>query len=73
MADIFTDHMVLQQEVDAPIWGWARPNTEVTIATSWSDQFHTYSNDSGKWETTMKIPKTDAQPSGRIYPKIFLK
>jgi sialate O-acetylesterase len=62
VADIFTDHMVLQQEADAPIWGWARPNTAVTIATPWSDQIRTYSNDSGKWKTTIRTPKTDAQP-----------
>jgi sialate O-acetylesterase len=62
VADIFTNHMVLQQEVAAPIWGWARPNTEITISTSWSAQVHTYSNDLGKWKITMRTPKTDAQP-----------
>ena len=25
VADIFTDHMVLQQEADVIIWGWAKP------------------------------------------------
>ncbi len=62
VADIFTDHMVLQQEADVIIWGWARPNTEITIATSWTDQVYTYSDNSGTWETTIRTPKTDAQP-----------
>ena len=62
VADIFTDHMVLQQEADVIIWGWARPNTEITIATSWTDQVYTLSDNSGTWETTIRTPKTDAQP-----------
>ena len=62
LADIFTDHMVLQQEADVPIWGSARPNTAVTIAIPWSDQVRTYSNDSGKWKATIRTPKTDAKP-----------
>ena len=62
VADIFTDHMVLQQEADVIIWGWAKPNTEITIATSWNDQVYTFSDNSGTWETTIRTPKTDAQP-----------
>lgn len=30
LAQIFQDHMVLQQGKPCPIWGWADPNTEVT-------------------------------------------
>ena len=28
---IFGDHMVLQQKTEAPVWGWADPDEEVTV------------------------------------------
>jgi sialate O-acetylesterase len=33
---IFADHMVLQQQTDAALWGKAEPNAKVTITTTWS-------------------------------------
>ena len=30
-AKIFTDHCVLQREMSVPVWGWAVPNSEVTL------------------------------------------
>lgn len=34
---IFGNNMVLQQQTDAVIWGWARPGERVRIKGSWSD------------------------------------
>ena len=31
----FHDHMVLQRETEAPVFGWARPRAEVTLRASW--------------------------------------
>ena len=28
----FTDHMVLQREMAAPVWGWANPGEEITVS-----------------------------------------
>lgn len=29
---LFSDHMVVQAGVAVPVWGWAAPNEEVTVA-----------------------------------------
>ena len=33
LAKIFSDCMVLQQQTDAPIWGWAKPSAKVEPAS----------------------------------------
>ena len=30
-AKIFTDHVVLQRDMPVPVWGWAEPNTAVSV------------------------------------------
>lgn len=36
VAPVFSDHMVLQRETSAPVWGWARPGERVTVRGSWT-------------------------------------
>lgn len=36
VAHIFSDHMVLQRETDAPVWGWGEPGKTVTVLPSWN-------------------------------------
>lgn len=31
LGSLFTDHMVVQQGVRVPVWGWAEPGTEVSV------------------------------------------
>ena len=35
VAHIFSDHMVLQRETFAPMWGWGEPGKTVTVEPSW--------------------------------------
>ncbi|MDR1950976.1 MAG: hypothetical protein LBP96_01955, partial [Bacteroidales bacterium] len=35
MPAIFSDNMVLQQQSQVDVWGWAKPNTNVSIVGSW--------------------------------------
>ena len=57
LAGVFTNHMVLQQQTDAAIWGKANPNAEVQIKPSWNDQVTTTTaNENGKWKTNIKTP-----------------
>ena len=35
VAHIFSDHMVLQRETTAPVWGWGEPGKTVTVTPSW--------------------------------------
>ena len=57
LAGMFANHMVLQQQTDAAIWGKAKPDAEVRIKASWSDQVtKTRSNENGEWKTRIKTP-----------------
>lgn len=38
LASLFQDNMVLQQQSNAPIWGWAEPHSEIHIYTSWNNK-----------------------------------
>lgn len=54
---IFGDHMVLQQQRNAAIWGWATPLKKVTITNSWDRQkYSTTADASGKWKIQMSTP-----------------
>ncbi|PHI20760.1 hypothetical protein CEQ90_06835 [Lewinellaceae bacterium SD302] len=56
--ETFTDHAVLQRNVDHPIWGWAEPKAKVTL-TFKGEEFKTKADENGKW--MLKLP---AQPVG---------
>ena len=55
---IFTDHLVLQQQSDVVLWGWAGPSEELTITASWNkfDPMKTKTLNTGIWKTTLKTP-----------------
>ncbi|MBQ1673343.1 MAG: sialate O-acetylesterase, partial [Bacteroidales bacterium] len=36
LAHVFSDHMVLQRETTAPVWGWGEPGKTVSVTTSWN-------------------------------------
>jgi len=45
---LFTDHMVLQREMNAPVWGTDKPGTTVTVSVAGQTQ-STKAADDGKW------------------------
>ncbi|MCB9898248.1 MAG: hypothetical protein H6825_09620 [Planctomycetes bacterium] len=54
---ILGDHMVLQRNADAPLWGWCAPGARVDVSASWSSQAslaHATADASGRWETTLR-------------------
>jgi len=54
---IFGDHMVLQQQTDAAIWGTATARSKVEVITSWNNQSYSTKADSdGKWKLKVKTP-----------------
>ena len=57
LPSFFGDHMVLQQQTNAAIWGLDNPNTKITVTGSWGEEQITTSNDEGKWKTFLKTPK----------------
>jgi hypothetical protein len=58
---IISDHMVLQQDVAAPVWGWAEPGEEVTVAIAGQSQT-TKADADGKWMVKLAKLKTMAEP-----------
>lgn len=63
LAAIFGDNMVLQQQSNTPLWGWATPNVQVRIKTSWDKRNYTTQSDaSGKWRINLSTPKADGIP-----------
>ena len=60
---VIGDNMVLQQQTDARLWGWAKPGKTVTVSTSWSDQKVTAkAGKDGKWLVKVRTPKAGYEP-----------
>ncbi len=65
---VFSNNMVIQRDMPAPIWGWAAPNEAITISVLRQDvesEVDTYivkADEKGNWRTTLK-----ATPAGGPY------
>ncbi len=54
---VFGDHMVFQQNADAPIWGWAAPGEPVTVTPGWgAPAAAAVADERGRWRTTLRTP-----------------
>ena len=64
---IFADSMVLQQNANAPVWGWAKPGQKVEVSGSWSaNTVQTVADESGKWTVKLPTPKAGGPYNVRI-------
>jgi len=60
---IICDNMVLQQQTDARLWGWAKAGATVKVTTSWSSEAVTAkAGRDGKWLVKVKTPKASYEP-----------
>lgn len=58
MSALFTDNMVLQQKVLAPVWGTAAPGKVVTVKPSWSKhEYKATAGNDGRWMLEIDTPK----------------
>jgi sialate O-acetylesterase len=57
---IFADHMVVQQDVKVPVWGWAAPGEEITV-TLGDRSAKAKADASGKWSLKLKAFKADGK------------
>ncbi len=48
---LFSDHMVLQQSSTVPVWGWAKPDENVTVSIAGQQQA-TKADAQGKWRVS---------------------
>ena len=55
VAHVFSDHMVLQRETSAPMWGWGKPGRTVSVLASWNGKTVTTQVASdGKWRVNLE-------------------
>ena len=54
----FSDGMVLQQKTEAAIWGWAKPNSNVQLTSSWNKKKYVIQSDAnGRWKLKIATPE----------------
>jgi sialate O-acetylesterase len=53
---LFSDHMVLQRNTSAPIWGWAEPGAIVTVSPAWGDAVDVEADEMGRWSVSIQTP-----------------
>jgi len=71
---IFGDHMVLQQQTDAAIWGTAKANKTVKVTTSWNKKSYSTKTDSdGNWKLKVETPAAGGPYSITISDGTVLK
>ena len=55
---LFSDNMVLQQQFEAPFWGWANTGEIVIAKGSWNNTaIEVETNTNGKWSLKLPTPK----------------
>ena len=51
---IVGDSMVLQQQTEVNVWGWADPDEKITLSPSWDERKYTcVAGKDGKWYNTV--------------------
>lgn len=61
LAGIFTNNMVLQRDVEIPVWGWSTKGKIITLIFK-SNTYQAKADKTGKWQ--IKLPPT---PAGGTY------
>jgi len=56
MPNIFGSNMVLQQNTQVPLWGWATAGTSVLVTASWGQPVTVITGTNGKWMTKIQTP-----------------
>ena len=60
---LLSDNMVIQQQTDVRLWGWAKPGKTVVATTSWStERSEAKADKQGRWLLTVKSPKASYEP-----------
>ena len=60
---VIGDNMVLQQNTQARLWGWAKPGKSVKVSVSWSDiTYSAKAGKDGKWLVSVATPAASYTP-----------
>lgn len=58
LPNIFSNNMMLQQQTQANVWGWAEPGSKVEVQTSWNQQKYTVrTGTDGRWSLKINTPQ----------------
>ena len=57
VSELFSNHMVLQQQDDVNFWGEYSPEQKISITASWGTEITTIADSNGYWTTKLKTPK----------------
>lgn len=64
LATVFSDHMVLQQGISVPVWGWADEGELVVV--QYRDQVVQTRAKNGKWQVKLAPMKASASPAALL-------
>lgn len=60
---VIGDCMILQQQAEARLWGWAKPGSEIKVSVSWSKKvYRTKTGEDGKWLVKVLTPAASYTP-----------
>jgi sialate O-acetylesterase len=60
LSHIFSDHAVLQQDTQTPVWGWGTPGSEISVKASWNKKaVKAKVQADGSWKVILDTPKAD--------------
>jgi sialate O-acetylesterase len=63
LSHLVGDNMVVQQQTQVRLWGWARANSTVSVTTSWDNRRVTAKADRlGRWLATVTTPAASFTP-----------
>lgn len=63
LPDIIGSNMMLQQNTEAKLWGWAQPNSVVEVTVSWhKKKYYGTANSEGRWDISVSTPAASYTP-----------
>ena len=68
LPSVFGDHMVLQQNADVAVWGWAYEGETVLIETTWGVKTQTVADARGEWHIKIRTPQARPLKQG-LHPE----
>jgi sialate O-acetylesterase len=57
VSPVFSDHMVLQQQAEVPLWGSGTPGESIEVISSWGEVSNSEVQNNGSWTAVLKTPK----------------
>jgi sialate O-acetylesterase len=57
LPSLISDNMLMQQKINAKIWGKATPGQKIDVSTSWNAKGQTKAGDDGKWSVVIPTPE----------------